>query len=290
MKRKIILFGAFLSTFILLLTPSIGCVNSIVQNKGISDINDIKNKSIEYFADNGSEVEFEICGLKSNKKFSRFLSNEQITLLKTITNKLQNDLLNANLFDEQFSIFQNLLDKLIEMDLINYKQSTELNNDILKSYNDNLLDYSDTSEEVDPYNLLCFIAGFTNLPGIYINPFFATIIITLIKIGVKYDLFEELWEIAPGPTAYEMMFIFITVAIICFGVVWPIAILNFADYTFYPGYYGKIVTVGLLGIKSFEGRFLAQMLGFTGIKFIIEGEGQVIIGFTPVIYAIHWNG
>jgi len=44
MKRKIILFGAFLSTFILILTPSIGCVNINIQNE--KNLN-IKNINID---------------------------------------------------------------------------------------------------------------------------------------------------------------------------------------------------------------------------------------------------
>ncbi len=40
-KRNIILFGAFLSAFILLLVPNIGCINSIVPNVEISNFMNI---------------------------------------------------------------------------------------------------------------------------------------------------------------------------------------------------------------------------------------------------------
>lgn len=42
MNRKFILFGAFLSTFILLLVPNIGCVNSIVPKDEISNSKNIR--------------------------------------------------------------------------------------------------------------------------------------------------------------------------------------------------------------------------------------------------------
>ncbi len=41
-KRNIILFGAFLSAFILLLVPNIGCINSIVPNVEISNFMNIR--------------------------------------------------------------------------------------------------------------------------------------------------------------------------------------------------------------------------------------------------------
>ena len=42
MKRDLILFGAFLSTFILLLVPNVGCVNSIIQKDEISNFKNIR--------------------------------------------------------------------------------------------------------------------------------------------------------------------------------------------------------------------------------------------------------
>ena len=42
MKRKINLFGAFISTFILILVPNIGCVNAIIQKEEIFYIKNIE--------------------------------------------------------------------------------------------------------------------------------------------------------------------------------------------------------------------------------------------------------
>jgi len=53
MKRKIILFDTFLSIFILILVPNIGCINATIQKDEISnikniEINDIKKKLKDY--------------------------------------------------------------------------------------------------------------------------------------------------------------------------------------------------------------------------------------------------
>ena len=47
MKKKIILFGAFLSTFILLLVPSIGAVNANIQNEKNLNIMNFKIDNIK---------------------------------------------------------------------------------------------------------------------------------------------------------------------------------------------------------------------------------------------------
>lgn len=47
MNKKIIIFGAFLSTFILILVPSISCVNANIQNKNNSNIKNINFDDIK---------------------------------------------------------------------------------------------------------------------------------------------------------------------------------------------------------------------------------------------------
>jgi len=42
MKSKIIVFGAFLSAFILILVPNVGCINSVVPNDEISNFMNIR--------------------------------------------------------------------------------------------------------------------------------------------------------------------------------------------------------------------------------------------------------
>ena len=47
MNRRLIVFGVFLSVFILLLVPNIGCVNSIVPKDEISNFNNIRSYDLK---------------------------------------------------------------------------------------------------------------------------------------------------------------------------------------------------------------------------------------------------
>jgi hypothetical protein len=47
MKRNLILFGAFLSAFILILIPNVGCVNSIVDKDEISNFKNIRSYDLK---------------------------------------------------------------------------------------------------------------------------------------------------------------------------------------------------------------------------------------------------
>jgi len=273
-----IIIGILFVIFILMVptlsgikTSNLKNINTIQQglpDKLLSPCNDAPNTK------GFIEVSFGISGNEGMNEKNIMLSNDEIVQLQVICSEIREGLETAKTYKQINLIIQKFLNKLDAYNLIPDDINTkilqkEIFSQILKPKIDNGIFGKEYNKDNKCRNLACLVVGQTSLT------YFQPVIDCLRWLIFRGPFFEDLYELFS--LLYNYKYSNINSCIILGGY-------SVKPFRIYPAN-GWMTTYGLLGHKSANGRIAGgnrpltnilppAVIGFTGIKIIMDGESE----------------
>ena len=239
MERNIIAFGVILLIVGLAVSPSI-YANTTVTSK--------ENDLIE--------VEIELCGL--GNKHTVLLTKDQATQINRLFDELNFQFSNCNSKHEAKMIILNAIEELNEHSVfgkINQKRMKKLTNKILNPYKKSIFDNINLLDELD-MGIYCLVAGKISTESFYQHKFVSPLNFHLYN---KVLFFQDLYDILGKEIFINLSSSFLHLAKNTEDLTFlkRFSIVNHVTFGYSQGW---INTVGITGIKSWNGTFYGNAL------------------------------